>query len=482
MASVPQSTTDFSDDAPRVAAEWAGLFDTIEEHDAPVTQLEGTLPDGLVGTLYRNGPGVHDYAESFFDGDGLIRALTFRPDGTAHFKSRYVQTPKYQKQTRLGRAVQRGVGSNVPGGWLKNAFRAPGHEANTSVLWYEDELYALWEGGHPYRIDPDDLSTRGMTNFDGVLGPRNAFTAHPHVDPETGDVICFGNVFGPKMALRVFRLDRAGKLHDIATVPMLRDGFVHDFAVTRNWLAFFFTPTTTNKLPILLGTSTFFDEIQWRPELGTAVALVPRHGGNIIEYELDPFQVGHTVGAFEAGGEVIVDLCQLESWPQMGDAATSYRTSNWEGYGGGSVRRHRLDPATKQISSETICAIPAEFARIRDDTETRRGRYAYFAANTKPGEGGWFRATLKLDRETGATDLHDFGRYKAGLEPIFAPRPGGTEEDDGWVLTPVHDGKRRTSQVAVFDARKIADGPLATLDLPGNTGLTFHGTWRSREI
>lgn len=478
MASLPQESIDLTPDAPRRAAEWAGLFDTVSEVDAPVTTIEGTVPSGLVGTLYRNGPGQHDFANSFFDGDGLVRSIAFREDGSVHFRSRYVRTDKYEEQTRLGRAVRRGVGTNVPGGWWKNALRTPANEANTSVLWHGGELYALWEGGHPYRIGADDLSTLGVTNLGGALRAGQSCTAHPHVDPETGEAICFGTVFGPKMSLRAFRLDRQGKVHPIADVPMLRDSFVHDFAVTRDWLAFFFSPTVTNKLPILLGTSTFFDEIQWRPELGTGIALVPRAGGPVVEMETDPFQVGHFVGAYDDGGELVIDLCQLSEWRHMGEAAQRYRTSDWEGYGHSTVRRHRIDPRAKSIRSETVCDLPAEFPRIRADTETRRGRYAYFAANTKPGEGGWFRATMKLDRETGATEVHDFGRYKVGLEPIFVPRPEGIDEEDGWLLTPVHDGRRQTSELAILDARRVSDGPVATLGLPANTGITFHGSWR----
>jgi carotenoid cleavage dioxygenase-like enzyme len=30
----------------------------------------------------------------------------------------------------------------------------------------------------------------------------------------------------------------------------------------------------------------------------------------------------------------------------------------------------------------------------------------------------------------------------------------------------------------VLDARRPADGPVATLHLPANAGITFHGTWR----
>ena len=31
---------------PRTAANWAGLFETIEERDTAVTDIEGSLPDG----------------------------------------------------------------------------------------------------------------------------------------------------------------------------------------------------------------------------------------------------------------------------------------------------------------------------------------------------------------------------------------------------------------------------------------------------
>ena len=44
--------------------------------------LEGKIPEGLTGTLYRNGPGQHDFANSFFDGDGLVRSIAFREDGS----------------------------------------------------------------------------------------------------------------------------------------------------------------------------------------------------------------------------------------------------------------------------------------------------------------------------------------------------------------------------------------------------------------
>ena len=36
----------------------------------------------------------------------------------------------------------------------------------------------------------------------------------------------------------------------------------------------------------------------------------------------------------------------------------------------------------------------------------------------------------------------------------------------------------RSSEGAILDPRRVSDGPVATLCLPGNSGITFHGVWR----
>jgi carotenoid cleavage dioxygenase len=40
---------------------------------------------------------------------------------------------------------------------------------------------------------------------------------------------------------------------------------------------------------------------------------------------------------------------------------------------------------------------------------------------------------IKYDLETGSSQVHDFGRGRFGGDSAFAPRPGGTAEDDGLV-------------------------------------------------
>lgn len=38
-------------------------------------------------------------------------------------------------------------------------------------------------------------------------------------------------------------------------------------------------------------------------------------------------------------------------------------------------------------------------------------------------------------------------------EGVFAGRPGGTDEDDGWLLVPCQDGINNIAGLLVFDAR-----------------------------
>jgi all-trans-8'-apo-beta-carotenal 15,15'-oxygenase len=476
MATVAASVTE-STPPVRSAADWAGFFDTVTECDAVVTDIDGRLPDGLVGTLYRNGPGRRDFVASYFDGDGMIRALTIAGDGSVRYRARFIHTEKYLAERGSARPMRRLAGTNLPGGALRNMFRVPAHEANTSIVQFAGRLWALEEGGHPYAIDPDTLATGELTDFDGALHTRTAFTAHPHVDPATGDVFAFGTHFGSKPGLHTFRVDTAGRLHPIGEITLPAVTFVHDYGLSKRWMVFLVPPMVASLPRFLLGLDTFFESIRWRPGLGLRIALMSRDGGEPAWLETDPCMAGHVVSARDVGNEVVVDMCQLGQWSDMGEAAASYRTSNWSGFGAGSVWRYRIDPSSRVVRREEICELPAEFPRIDPRRECTGARWGYFAANPVPGEGGYFHALLKLDCHSGQRELFDFGPGRVTHEPVFVPRPGGRDEDDGWVVGFVHDAGTRATEAVIFDARRICDGPLCTLRLHQNAGSTFHGTW-----
>ena len=53
------------------------------------------------------------------------------------------------------------------------------------------KLFASKEDGLPYEIDPETLETLGRYDWDGRLKTQTV-TAHPKVDPETGELLFFG--------------------------------------------------------------------------------------------------------------------------------------------------------------------------------------------------------------------------------------------------------------------------------------------------
>ena len=67
---------------------------------------------------------------------------------------------------------------------------------NTALHWHHDRLLALTEGGVPYllRLEEDGtVQSMGAYTFEGDLDHN--FTAHPKVDPKTGEMLSFVNAY-----------------------------------------------------------------------------------------------------------------------------------------------------------------------------------------------------------------------------------------------------------------------------------------------
>lgn len=83
-----------------------------EEGEAFDLEIEGQLPDGLSGALFRVGPSPLYRPQNpsryhWFDGDGMVHAIFLR-DGRATYRNRYVQTSGLKEEKELGRAIYGG--------------------------------------------------------------------------------------------------------------------------------------------------------------------------------------------------------------------------------------------------------------------------------------------------------------------------------------------------------------------------------------
>lgn len=55
--------------------------------------------------------------------------------------------------------------------------------------------------------------------------------------------------------------------------------------------------------------------------------------------------------------------------------------------------------------------------------------------------------------------------------------PRGEAEGEGWLIGPFLDGRRRATGLNVFEAGRLADGPLWQGVLPYPLPLGLHGTF-----
>lgn len=187
---------------------FSGNFAPVSfEADAPDLIVRGELPKDLAGTLYRNGPNPQfaprDPNHHWFIGDGMIHAFHIE-DGHVAYRNRWVRTPKWELEHAAHRSLF--------GAWGNPATTDPSVQgmdngvANTNIVWHAGKLFALEEGHRPFALDPETLAAQGYWDFGGAFtGAR--FTAHPKIDPETGEMVFFAysaaGRFSPTLAYGV---------------------------------------------------------------------------------------------------------------------------------------------------------------------------------------------------------------------------------------------------------------------------------------
>jgi all-trans-8'-apo-beta-carotenal 15,15'-oxygenase len=325
-------------------------------------------------------------------------------------------------------------------------------------------------------MDPQTLTTEGEEHFSGQLPRQVAFSAHPHYDVVTGEIYNFGMKPGKTMAFQCFKIDKNQKITMLANFPAHKGTFAHDYALSGKWMIFLLGPLAGNLTKFIFGISSFFDTMKWHEEWGTQVVLVPRDGGPAQIFETESFGIGHVLSAWDDGDDVIVDVGTVSDMAVM-NSVKNYRTSDWKEFGDGVISRIRIDTKNNNIEKHTITDIPAEFPRIHPRMECVPSKWAYLASNTHLGEGGFFKATMKLNRETGDHQIFDFGNNSVALEPVFIPKENSNTEDDGWLMVYVYNSQTQSTDVQILDANNVSDGPVATIHLPINSGTTFHGTW-----
>jgi carotenoid cleavage dioxygenase-like enzyme len=443
-----------------------GSFEPVTEEvtafDLPVT---GTIPAGLSGRYLRNGPnplGLDDPNYHWFLGAGMVHGVRLRDGKAEWYRNRWVRS----------KAVAAARGEDWPGG--------PVHDnmdfaANTHVIGHGGRTLATVEAGPlPYELTYE-LDTVGPCDFSGSL--PGGFAAHTKLDHQTGELHAIAYYWAWDHVQHVI-VDPAGQVRQTTDIPVTDGPMMHDFALTATYVVLLDLPVTFSLTAVAAGRELPY---VWNPDHPARVGLLPRDGsGPVRWFETDPCWVFHCLNAYDDDhGRVVVDLCQYN---ESFDVSTL-----WAAHGPVTLDRWTIDPAAGTVSQQRLDDRGQEFPRVDDRIVSRPHRYGYSAvigdvnrAITVSGDfsdDAFANTILRHDLAAGTVQAREFGRDHAVGEAVFAPSAPDAAEDDGYVLTFVHNPDRGATDLVIVAAQDFLGHPVATIHLPARVPLGFHGSW-----
>ena len=416
--------------------------------DLPVT---GQVPPELSGRYLRIGPNPWPVPEGpyhWFIGDGMVHGVELHDGKAAWYRNRWVRTSGVAD--RLGEAP---VGGPTP----------PMFDgSNTNVLGHGGRILSFTEGAVPYELTPE-LETVGRTDFGGPL--PSGFTAHPKVDPVTGEMLGFAySPFEPY--LRYHRIGADGVLTYSQDIDIPGPAMMHDFSVTEHHVVFYDLPVVFEMELLASGPFPF----QWDDDYGARVGVMPREGGTVEWFEIEPCFVFHPMNAYEDGDRIVLDVVR---YPDMFRPAPAEK--------GPIVARQTLDRWTidrtaGKVLEERHDDHQQEFPQVDPRVVGRPHRFGYAAAASGSFEDPATQL-LKHDLRAGTVEVHDFGPGRVPGEASFVPSSATAGEDEGWLVSFVYDAATGRSDLAVLDATQPSAPPVALVHLPVRVPFGFHGSW-----
>ncbi len=448
----------------------SGNFAPVADESDFVLEVVGEMPRDLAGAFYRNGPNpqfapLGDY--HWFTGDGMIHAV-FVEDGKARYRNRYVRTPKWRAEAAAGRALFGGFDPRLTD---PSVLGTDGGVANTHIVWHGGHLLALEEGHQPFGLDPATLESLGYaTEYGGAV------TAHPKVDPKTGEMIWFaygvGEVpLGPGMSYGV--TDRAGKVirRDAFQAPYA--SMAHDFLVTENHVLFPVLPLTFSLERAMSGRPV----VAWENDRPGYVGVMARNASveSLVWFEVEACYVFHPMNAWEVGRLIQADVMEYPIPPLFPgvDGAMTPRTkavlTRWT---------LDLDDPARRVRRQPLDDLAGEFPRVDERRSGLAYRHGWFAGNRRRPGGTGFDTLSHFDHARGRRADFTLPEGDFTGEPVFVARSAGADEGDGWVVALIYRGAEDRSDFAVFNAQDMPAGPIAIARIPRRVPHGFHGSWR----
>lgn len=476
-----------------------------ESDRVKVDVADGSLPDALLGGVYaRNGPNPHFAPVDqyhWFDGDGRVHSVAFDA-GSAHasFSSKWVRTKAFQFENSIGKSwyygladlgslfklLVEGVRSSIFGNSALSKV-----SANTSLVFHDRRLLALVENGVPHYIAVQTLETYGKYDFDGKL--KHPFTAHPKVDPITGEMLSFGYQFGQLPAVQYFVVSKDGA--KAPSVPItLKDSrsvMMHDFAFSKSYAIFLDLPYIFSLKQLM----TFRPPLGFQPETGARIGVLPRNDpdeSRIKWFDIKSCFAFHVANSWEDGNKVVVIANRYEEFAleNLSSAATEKEKLR------GTLYQWTLDMVTGAVEEKTLVQRAGDFPVC--DEQNRWGyktRFLWYAGSGDQNQKmASFSKILKVDLKDNSVLEFELPAGHHNDEFVFVnanpahlqyrgdydeSRNATAPDDNGFLVGFVYDSTSNSSYLMVLNAATMKQ--QARIALPHRIPHGFHGKWITKE-
>jgi len=475
----------------------------LREPESPVPlEVHGNIPAWLHGSLIRNGGAQYDSLKNniTFAFDGLAKLFKFSlHGGKAFFQERFLRTAlfnatradnKFPKSAMMG-AVE------PPFGMFDRPHPALSDNTNIQVFPIADGgAIATTDSAVFTTFDSDSLETTGKI----TPATTGLSASHLHYLPGSDNSVTI-NFATNILSLRnheitVFKMGADLKQIHFGKTSVNYIPYIHSFAVTPKHMLLFAYPLGFAEL-CTLTFRPIIECAEWSKR-NTTLFVFNLEGkaddAPVMTLELPPHFSLHHVNAFEDDEAFTVecntywDSATLTSKFVHADLHVMHTRSErnqiqpWSDY-----TRIRIDKNSGATNMDTIplrdsdgYLYKMDFPFVNPSKDGYRqcvvwGVTSYARNSTEYSAWALLRTDVCGGETNNTIAWYEPNQYPS--EPVLVPRPGGSSEDDGVLLSQVVDGSKGTTYLLLLEPKTMQELARAYLPSGWATPYTQHGRW-----
>ncbi|CAL1546070.1 unnamed protein product [Lymnaea stagnalis] len=480
----------------------------------PVT-FEQPLPPWLIGNLVRNGLGLFENGPRTFlhafDGFAKLASWKFFGNSTVLFSTRFIRSDFYKASKEAKTIAPYLLFQAVapPFGYVEklqclvrgldnmnvNVYAFPNPKTGRAEYAALSDFWILYKIGIEnlttvHRVAPK-LKNRQQTTSSWLQGTGFLdllSSAHPLPEPGTNNSLTFlSSVAVLPWSRNVISLIRVKSLKRRTVVAQWNVGrvpYMHSFSVTATKAILLASPFYVNVM-CMAKKAEPFSCLDWHPEEKSTLYIVTLKSGKVTTVHLDNVFSMHHVNAYDVGKqEIIMDLSTYPSPDfvkhlQLHVMRDPLARNSFDAHA--RLKRFSINLKKLEVREIPIDSNPRpSLATLLDmpviNEAYRSKHYCYVYGLVLKTDNVTLSniAIVKKDlcsNGTGDRAWQAPGNYP--VEPWFVARPDARVEDDGVLLLPVLDGNRRSTYLAILDARTLT--LVNRAELPTNIPYSLHG-------